>query len=133
MPIHLQLLAAATVLHLLMIVTAALLGSRLYSVEGFKWAAGPRDKPLDSAPPAFVGRADRAAKNMTENMVFFAPVLLAGHAGGVDPATLALGAKIFVAARVVYWPMYLLGIPYLRTLSWVVSLGGIGVILSAIF
>ncbi len=133
MAIHLQLLAASTALHLLMIVVAATLGARLYTLSGLLWASGARDKPLGGpAPSLTVFRADRAAKNMTENMVFFTPVLLAGHVAGVDPAVLGLGAKLFFFARLVYWPIYLLGIPYIRTLCWTVNLIGIGIIAAAI-
>ncbi len=133
MAFHLQLLAASTALHLIMIAVAATLGARLYSVTGFLWASGPRDKPLPATAPSLIAsRADRAAKNMTENMVFFTPVLLAGHVGGVDPTILALGAKLFFFARVAYWPIYLLGIPYVRTLCWTVNLIGIGIIIASI-
>ncbi len=44
-----------------------------------------------------------------------------------------LGGQIFFFARLLYWPVYLIGIPYLRTLIWAVALGGVGLIVAAFF
>ena len=126
MPVYLKLLIASAVLNFAMILVSAVLSARLYTPAGFLWASGNRERPLaDDAPPPVAGRADRAAKNMSENMVLFTPVLLAAHAGGADPATLTLGAQIFFGARVLYWPTYLVGVPFLRTALWGVSLVGV--------
>jgi uncharacterized MAPEG superfamily protein len=45
----------------------------------------------------------------------------------------ALGATIFFWARLVYWPVYLAGIVYLRTLIWFVSLFGLFLILKEVW
>ena len=42
----------------------------------------------------------------------------------------AMGALIFFWARLIYAVIYLLGVPWLRTLAWVVSV--IGMIMSAL-
>jgi len=47
--------------------------------------------------------------------------------------TTALGAQLYFWARVVYLPVYVVGIPYLRTLVWVVSLAGLLMVLSGAF
>jgi uncharacterized MAPEG superfamily protein len=52
-------------------------------------------------------------------------------AGREGTATL-WGAGIYLAARVVYVPLYAFGVPYLRSLAWGVSLGGLLAVLSAI-
>ena len=46
----------------------------------------------------------------------FLAVVLAAHIAGKAPQA-AFGATIFFWARLVYWPVYLAGIVYLRTLS----------------
>jgi len=81
------------------------------------------------APPlGMAGRADRAAKNMLEAMVVFLALILAAQITG-KIAQVALGATVFFWARVAYWPVYLAGIVYLRTLIWFVSVLGLIMIL----
>ena len=55
--------------------------------------------------------------------MFLAVVLAAQIAG--KSAQAAMGATIFFWARLVYWPVYLAGIVYLRTLVWFVSIIGL--------
>lgn len=46
-------------------------------------------------------------------------------------AASALGAQLYFWARLAYVPVYAAGIPYLRTLVWVVSIVGIILLLVA--
>ena len=46
---------------------------------------------------------------------------LTGKTGGNG----ALGAEIWLAARVIYVPLYLAGVPFLRTLVWTASIIGL--------
>jgi uncharacterized MAPEG superfamily protein len=72
----------------------------------------------------WAGRAQRAQRNMVENLVVFAAlVLVAVVAGKTNDMTL-LGAQIFVWARVAYAAVYIAGIPWLRTGVWFVSVIG---------
>lgn len=80
--------------------------------------------------PGWAGRAKRAATNMLENLVLFAPLVLVAHVAGRTNATTALGAEIFFFARLVYAFVYAIGIPYLRTLVWLVSVIGLVLIFS---
>ena len=57
----------------------------------------------------------------------FVQVLIAAVAGKAN-ATTALGALIFFWARLVYAVIYLIGIPWLRTLAWFVSVIGMAMI-----
>lgn len=50
-----------------------------------------------------------------------------------NTAHTALGAMLYFWARVVYLPVYIIGIPYLRTLVWAVSLWGLLQLLWALF
>jgi len=74
------------------------------------------------------GRAIRAHRNMIENLVLFAAlVLVAALAGKTNGMTL-LGAQLFFWARVAYAVIYVAGITYLRTAAWAVSIVGLALI-----
>src|SRR5437762_12795313 len=57
----------------------------------------------DDLPPAtpLAGRADRAAKNMIENMVLFTAMWAATRGVGGDNWKVVRGAQLFLIARVV--------------------------------
>ena len=78
------------------------------------------------------GRADRAAKNMLEGMVVFLAVVLAAQLAGKG-AHAAAGASVFFWARLVYWPVYMAGVIYLRTAVWFVSIIGLAMIAWAVW
>ena len=114
----------------LMLMTASLVRAQAWTPEGLKIAFGNRaDLPPASA---IAGRADRAARNMLENLVFFATLVFAANAAGVHDSAVSTGAQIFFFARVVYFIVYLAGIVYLRTAIWAVSIAGLVMILRAI-
>jgi uncharacterized MAPEG superfamily protein len=92
--------------------------------RGLRWNAGNRDgdsKPL-SKPTE---RARRASLNFLESFPFYAAATLAVVLAGHDTPDTALGAKLYFWARVVYLPIYIVGITYVRTLVYAVSLWGI--------
>lgn len=115
----------AAILTWLMIMTASMLRTR----GDMRLAMGNRDS-LPAASP-LAERADRAAKNMLENLILFIALVVA--VGGRNPARAELGAQVFLVARVVYWPIYLAGIPGVRTAVWSVGIVGLGLIASAGF
>ena len=131
MTTDLRLLACSTVLTWLMLMLSALLRTRWWTWRGVILALGNRDDVPE--PSAVAARADRAAKNMLENLVLFAALLLGAHAALVPPARLELAAELFFWARLAYFPVYLAGIPYLRTALWAVAVVGLGLIAWAIF
>jgi uncharacterized MAPEG superfamily protein len=78
----------------------------------------------------WAGRAQRAHHNMLENLALFAAlVLVAAIAQKTNSTTLA-GAQVFLWARVAYAVVYLIGIPWLRTALWTVSVVGLIMIFS---
>ena len=119
-----HMLAYSVVLAWLMILTAALMGIGSLKV-GF---SNRQDMPVRSA---VAGRADRAARNMLENLVLFGCAWGATRAAGVSSWRVIGGAQLFFVARAAYWPVYLAGIPYLRTLLWLLGVVGVGLIVSA--
>ena len=74
------------------------------------------------------GRAARAHRNMLENLVLFAVLVLVAVAASKTNPTTLLGAQIFLGARIVYALVYLIGIPWLRTGVWAVSVVGLAMI-----
>jgi uncharacterized MAPEG superfamily protein len=118
---HLTL--GSAILTFLMIMTASSLRTRL----DVKVATGNRDAMPPPSPAA--ERADRAAKNMLENLILFLALVVA--VGGRNPGRAELGAEIFLVGRVLYWPIYLLGIPVIRTIAWAIGFAGLVVLASA--
>ena len=88
----------------------------------------PRDNPPD-AKGVLCGRATRALANFVENYGAFIAMDLAliatGHTGG-------WGAVVWIVARIVYLPLYLVGIPVIRTLCWTVSIIGLLMMLARV-
>jgi uncharacterized MAPEG superfamily protein len=89
---------------------------------GLSSLAGNRE----DLPPltGWAGRARRAHLNMLENLVLFAALVLVAHVAGKTNATTALGAQLFFWARLAYAVIYIIGIPWLRTGVWAVSVVG---------
>ncbi len=122
--IHLLLLAALLTWFSLML--AAFLRARSWTPEGREVGFGNREGMPEAS--AVAGRADRAAKNLVENMPIFLAVVLAAKMAGAAPEQIAVGAHVFVWARVVFLLVYLAGIRYLRTLVFAVSVVGMGMV-----
>ena len=98
---------------------------------GSAWNAGPRD---DAREPAgkLAGRAARASANFRETYPAFVALALALAIAG-DPAGWGLvGAWLWFIARLVYIPLYLAGVPYIRSLVWLVALAGLAVMAGVI-
>ncbi|HEY7852079.1 MAG TPA: MAPEG family protein [Caulobacteraceae bacterium] len=121
MTMEIQLLAWSVVL---LIAHIAVQGALVAQLRGAVWNAGPRDEgqpPLGKYP----GRAQRALENFKETYPAFIALALAlavtARTGGAG----TLGAWIWFAARVVYLPLYLLGVPWLRSIAYGVSFVGL--------
>jgi uncharacterized MAPEG superfamily protein len=129
MSTELRMLSWSVALGLIYVLTAAALVTQQ---RGLAWNAGNRDgeaKPLAGV----AARAARASANFLETFVFFAATALAVVLANRGSAQTALGAEVYFWARVLYLPVYLIGIPYLRTAIWAVSLWGILQLLEALF
>jgi uncharacterized MAPEG superfamily protein len=99
--------------------------------NGMPWAAGNRETP-SKALPTWHARLTRADQNMRENLVLFAVLVLVAHVSGEADSTSALGAQVFVAARVAHAVVYVAGVAWLRTVLWGVSIAGLGMIVSTL-
>lgn len=89
-------------------------------------------QPGDDVLPEWARRSKRSHLNLVENIAPFAIVVLVAQAMGKANDTTALGAMIFFWARIAMLIGHTFGIPFLRTISWFVSLAGIVVILTQI-
>ncbi len=120
MPVELQLAVwsvAVCVLQMLIAVIVTQLQVGLPTLIGNR-----DDFPMVKGLP---GRAQRAHRNMVENLVLFAILALAVAVAGRSNAMTVLGAQLFFWARLAYAAIYLIGIPYARTGAWAVSMVGL--------
>ena len=88
-----------------------------------------RDKPA-AAKGLLFGRATRALANYVENLTPFVAVALALIVTQRTGGSGALGATIWILARIVYIPIYLFDIIYARTAVWGISIIGLLMMLS---
>jgi len=73
----------------------------------------------------WAGRAQRAHRNMLENLPLFIALVLIAQLANRTSGTTALGAELFFWARLAHAVIYVAGIPWLRTLAWAVSAVGL--------
>ena len=100
---------------------------------GSDWNAGPRDEGL-KPKGRFAGRAERASKNFQETYPAFVGLLLGVALTGDDAWRLGLiGGWLWLLARIVYVPLYLYGIAYIRSLAWTISMVGLAAMTIALF
>ncbi len=95
---------------------------------GLSRLAGNRDDL--PALTGWVGRMQRAHRNMLESLPLFAVLVLVAVVAGKTNATTLMGAQIFFWARLVYVFVYGAGIAWLRTGVWTVSVIGLVMIFS---
>lgn len=73
--------------------------------------------------PLWAARARRAHLNMVETLPAFAIAVIVAVAVSVSESLVANCAMVFFYARLAYAAVYTLGIPYLRTPTYLVSWG----------
>src|SRR5215831_5052716 len=90
---------------------------------GLPTLAGNREKL--PAITGWGGRAERAHRNMLQSLVLFTALVLAAQVTNKLDATTALGAQLFFWGRLAYAAVYLIGLPWIRTLVWLISVIGL--------
>lgn len=120
MSIELQYLIFAVFLVLLQMVLQSVAG---FLTIGLKGAVGSRDDEVLTT--GIGGRFERAYYNMLETFPVFAALVLTVHVSESWDTTSALAVQLYFWARVAYIPLYVSGIPFLRSIAWVVSMVGI--------
>ncbi|MEH6468173.1 MAG: MAPEG family protein [Porticoccus sp.] len=124
MNIEIEMLAATAGLLLLM---TLIQGTRNVLLLGLSTAAGNQHNI--AAWTGWNDRLNRAIDNLKEAIVIFMPLTIAVQLLGLSNETTALGAQIFVAARIVHVIVYTLGVPWIRTVAW--TAGVVGIIFAA--
>jgi uncharacterized MAPEG superfamily protein len=125
MTTELTVLAWGCILALVHIFAAVRVKTRQY---GTRWNMGARDEELPPAQP-IVGRLARAQANFFETFPIAAAAILIVTVAGIDNRWTAIGAIVWLTARIVYLPLYALGIPRVRTLVFLISVAGISMVL----
>jgi uncharacterized MAPEG superfamily protein len=98
-------------------------GMAVTSHFGIKFGGSARD---DQKPIGGVGgRVIRAFSNFKETYVFFVALVLVGQVLNRHSALTVVGANLYFWGRVVYWPLYVAGVPMVRSVVWVVAIVGI--------
>ncbi len=116
------MLAVSVVLGLVQI----LLSAHSASLQvGYRWTATARE----ARPPltGVAGRLERALRNFLETFPLFAAAVLLVEVTGRNGRLSAIGAEMYLAARVIYVPLYVAAVPLLRSLVW--NLATIGIVL----
>jgi uncharacterized MAPEG superfamily protein len=121
LPTELILLGWSTVLLFAHIMLQGQLATR---DRGLDWNAGARDGEQKPLGP-LAGRAARALANLQETYPIFVTLALglavSGRTGGIGET----GAILWFVARIVYVPLYLFGVKYVRSLCWLTSILGL--------
>ena len=125
MTTELYVLAWGCVLALVHIFAAAQVKTKQY---GTSWNMGARDEELPP-PNALVGRLTRAQANFFETFPLAIAAILIVQAAGLNGKWTAIGALLWLGARLIYLPLYAMGVPVVRTLVFMVSLVGLLMIL----
>ena len=121
--LELQILVWSVILTFVLILIPAQMS---VTANGLKVMTGPRDQIPE--PSVLNKRLRRLAANMVENMVLFAPLVLAAAAAGVSNRWTVLGCELFLAGRIIHAAVYAFGIPWVRPVFWGVAVVGMGMI-----
>ena len=125
MPVELRIAALGALLLFVHIFVATRFKTQQY---GRKWNVGARDEALPDANP-MTGRTMRAQANFQETFpIALAALIGVVVAGRTTPMT-ALGGWIWLGARTVYLPLYVAGVPVVRTIVWPIGMIGLAIVL----
>lgn len=122
---ELRILAYGALLLLIHIFAAAHAKTKQY---GTHWNMGARDADLPPLNPV-AGRLVRAQANYQETLPIAIIALLGVVVAGKSSDLTVMGGWIWLCARIVYLPLYGLGVPVVRTIVFMVSLVGLGMVL----
>ncbi|HWF64953.1 MAG TPA: MAPEG family protein [Rhizomicrobium sp.] len=100
---------------------------------GLPYNLSSRDAPPAAPVGTMAGRLVRAFNNFRETFGFFAVAVLLVLMLNRHDQNSALGAQLYFWARLIYVPVYALGIQVVRTIVWAVSIIGLVMVLLAAF
>ncbi len=124
MTIEMKLLLWSVALGLLQCLAT---GTAVTAQRGLKFGGSARD---DQQPIQGIGgRVIRAFANFKETYVFFVALVLAGQILNRHSGLTVIGANLYFWGRIVYWPLYVAGVPMVRSVVWVIAILGIVLLL----
>lgn len=123
------LLAVSVILLLVHIFLQAFFATREL---GAHWNAGARDGG-EMPKSVFAGRSARASANFRETYPAFLALMLLSEFYPANIMITMAGGYLWAVARVIYIPLYLFGIRYIRSIVWLISIVGLGIMLAAAF
>ncbi len=99
-----------------------------FLANGFMGLAGSRDDEVLTT--GIGGRFERSYYNMLETFPVFAALVLIMEVAVANEymdrnTTSIMAVQLYFWARVVYIPLYIIAIPFLRTIAWLISMVGI--------
>ena len=98
--------------------------STLYRLDyGMGFGATARDNPRP--PGTLNARGGRALRNLLETYPVFVVLALAAELGNQADGLSFWGGQLYFWSRWVYLPLYVLGVPYLRSAVWCLSALGL--------
>ncbi|GAB6853433.1 MAPEG family protein [Asaia astilbis] len=121
MTIEFYVLAGLVLLALFNILWAGAAKTQQY---GKGWNVGARDGQMPELKP-FPARLARAQTNLFETLPLFVAALLGALVAGHQGWKTEWGSSIYLAARVIYLPLYAAGIPVIRSVVFMISLIGL--------
>ncbi len=128
MSIEILVLAASVIL---LLVHISWQGMSFTSDVGPGYNMGPRD--TERPESVLTGRLRRALANYLETYPAFVALALAlevtGQVGGIG----AVGAIVWLVARIVYLPLYAYGVFRIRSLVWLAAMIGLLLMLVGLF
>lgn len=115
---------AAYGLVVMLTILAQVLGATRQLSMGYLMSA--RDESRSTT--GMTARIGRALDNSIVAMALFAPaILILEHLNRTDENSL-LAAQVFLLARIIYVPVYALGVPAIRTLAWLAGFAATAVL-----
>ena len=124
-----KLLIAAVIIGLIHLVWATVAGSGGH--RDTAWLLGPRDDPRPVTGQA--ARLSRAYANFEETFPLFAVLVIAIVITGKAGTQSQFACWLYLIGRILYVPLYWLGLPVVRTLAWTASMIGILWLIVAFF
>src|SRR5215469_13331720 len=106
------------------LVQLALAATAGVSARDMRGGLGARDEAGASLGKTGA-RFERAYRNFLETFPFFAAAVLMAAVLNRHSSMSVLGAQLYFWGRLLYLPIYVLGIPIFRTLDWAVAVVGI--------
>lgn len=116
---------------LLLLVHISVNSFTLKAQVGNAATVGARDAMAPAA--GLAGRAERALRNFNETFPAFAALVLMADSLGTSNALTQWGSALYLGFRILYLPLYLWGVPWLRTITWNIATLGIALVLVGLF